>query len=140
VDLFAVMTEVDTRLKTVPGLRSTQIGAESAITPPAAVQYLPDRIEYDLTNGRGLDSFSDLVVVVFVGRANLPAALKAITPYLQGAGTKSIRRVLDWATAPYTSCSDFQVKWSEVDYRAQHAGGDFLAALFHCNAVGPGAT
>lgn len=139
MDLFAVMTEVDTRLKTLPGIRTTAIGTDQSVSVPAAVQYLPERINYDLTNGRGQDQFTDLVVVVFVGRANLRNAIKAITPYLKGTGPSSVKQLLDFATTPYTTCFDFQVQWSEVDYTAVLNGTNYLAALFHCNVFGSGA-
>lgn len=139
MDVYAVMTEVDTRLRAVPGLRSTAIGADGPVTPPCAVQYLPDRIDFDLTYGRGMDKISDLIVVVFVGRGNLRSAVKAITPYVAGSGTKSIKAALDSATAPYTGCADFQVIYAEIDYAARLGGTDYLAALFHCNFAGSGA-
>lgn len=139
MDLYAVMTEVDTRLKTITGLRTTAIGADAPIAVPAAVQYLPDRIDFDLTYGRGLDKASDLIVVVFVGRASLRSAVKAIAPYVAGSGTSSIKQKLDSATAPYTSCADFQVVYAEIDYNARLGGADYLAALFHCNFAGAGA-
>lgn len=140
MDLYAVMTEVDTRLKTITGLRSTAIGTDGAVTPPAAVQYLPERVEFDKTYGRGLDQLTDLVVVVFVGRANMRNAVKALAPYLAGSGTKSIKAKLDYtAAAPYSSCADFQVVYAEIDENAAMGGSAYLAALFHCNVAGSGA-
>lgn len=139
MDLAAVMTEVDTRLRTVTGLRVTAIGADQAVPVPAAVQYLPDRIDFDQTYGRGMDKITDLIVVVFVSRANLRAAVKEISPYVAGSGAKSIKAKLDSSTAAYTSCSDFQVMYAELDYNATLHGTEYLAALFHCNIAGSGA-
>lgn len=139
MDIMAVMTEVDTRLKTITGMRTTAIGADAAVQTPAAVQYLPDRIDFDQTYGRGVDTVTDLAVVVFLGKANLRNAIKAVAPYIAGSGAKSIKAKLDSAITPYTSCSDFQVVWAEVDYGARLAGTTYLAAIFHCNFTGPGA-
>lgn len=139
MDLYAVMSEVDTRLRTITGLRTTAIGADGPVAPPAAVQYLPDRIDFDLTYGRGMDKATDLIVVVFVGKANLRSAVKAIAPYVAGSGTSSIKQKLDTATAAYASCADFQVLYAEIDYNARLGGKDYLAALFHCNFAGAGA-
>lgn len=133
-----MMTEVDTRLKTITALRNTSIGTDSAIAVPAAVQYLPDRVDFDQTAGRGADKITDLIVVVFVGRANMRNAVKAIAPYVAGSGAKSIRQVLDTRTAAYTSCSDLQVVYAEIDYNAVIGSVSYLAALFHCNVYGPG--
>jgi hypothetical protein len=138
VDLLAVMTEIDTRLKTITALRMTSIGTDSAVSVPAAVQYLPDRVDFDQTAGRGMDKINDLIVVVFIGRANMRNAVKALAPYLAGTGASSVRRVLDTRTAGYTACNDVQVTYAEVDYAAQIGGVPYLAALFHCDIYGPG--
>lgn len=139
MDLYAVMTEVDTRLRAIPGIRTTSIGADTAVTPPAAVQYLPDRLDFDLTYGRGMDKATDLIVVVFIGRQSLRSAVSALAPYVAGSGTRSVKAALDSSTAAYASCSDFQVLYAEIDYSARLAGTDYLAALFHCNFAGSGA-
>ncbi len=139
MDLYAVMTEVDARLKTITGLRVAEFGFPGKVEPPAAVQYPPDRISFDQTYGRGLDVYEDHIVVVFVGMASTRAAMKTIAPYLAGTGTKSIKAKLDMsASAPYTSCADLQVVWAELDI-PKMAGVDYLAALFHCNILGTGA-
>lgn len=142
MDLYAVMTEIDTRLKTITGLRVAEFGFPKTVQVPAAVQYPPDRITYDQTYGRGSDGYEDHIVVVFVAGSATSnrAGLKAIAPYLAGSGTKSIKAKLDaTGTAPYASCSDLTVVWAELDAGARIAGNDFLAALFHCKIYGAGA-
>lgn len=140
MNLYDVMTEIDTRLRTITGLRMAEFGAPGSIQPPAAVQYPPDRIGFDGTYGRGSDTYEDHIVVVYVGKANTRAALKAIAPYLDGSGAKSIKAKLDYSNgAPYASCSDLTVVWAELDAGARIGGGDYLAALFHCNIIGAGA-
>jgi hypothetical protein len=140
VDLYAVMSEVDTRLKTITGLHVSMghTGKISAI--PAAVQYPPERVNYDTTYRRGGDDMDDLLVVVFVGRSTNRQALKDITPYLAGSGAKSIKTVLDATdVAPYASCSDLTVQWAEVDWEAKVAGAEYAAAIFYCKITGAGA-
>lgn len=143
MDLTAVMTEIDTRLKTITGLRVPEMGFTKSVRPPAAVQYPPDRITFDGTYGRGCDVYEDHIVVVFVaGNAtDNRSSLKAIAPYLAGSGAKSIKAKLDSATTatPYTSCSDLTVVWAELDDGATIGGNDYLAALFHCKIIGVGA-
>lgn len=140
MDLYALMTEIDTRLKTITALRTTAIGTDTAVKVPAAVQYLPDRIDFDQTGGRGSDKISDIVVVVFVGRSNLRGAVQAIAPYLAGSGAKSIKAKLDHSVAtPYANAFDVQVVYAEVDYNAKIGNVEYLAALFHLNVTGSGA-
>lgn len=139
MNLSAVLAEIDGRLATITGLRH-YVGFPGKITAPAAVVYPPDRIDYDQTYGRGVDTLEDLVVVVFVRNSTPRAALAAILPYLDGSGTKSIKAKLDaTAAAPYASCSDVTVGWSQLDPGAVIGGGSYLAAHFHCKIIGPGA-
>lgn len=140
MDLAAVMTEVDTRLKTIPAL-AVHLGFPGKLARvPAAVQYPPDRIDFDLTYGRGTDTMDDLLVVVFVRRNTNRQAINDITPYVAGSGASSIKAKLDMTAAnPYTSCSDLQVQWAELDPTATLGGNEYLAALFHCKITGLGA-
>lgn len=139
MDLYAVMTEVDTRLKTIAGLR-VSMGYEGTVNAPAAVQYPPERVTFDGTYARGSDDLDDLVVVVFVGRSSNRAALKELAPYLAGSGAKSIKAKLDATNvAPYAACSDLTVMYAEIDDGARIGGRDYLAALFHCKITGSGA-
>lgn len=140
MDLYTVMTEIDTRLKTIAGLRVAEFGFAKSVQPPAAVQYPPDRINFDGTYGRGSDDYDDHIIVVFVGNANARNALKEIAPYLRGSGAKSIKAVVDaTSVAPYASCSDVTVQWAELDAGAKMGNRELLAALFHCKITGVGA-
>ena len=135
-----MMTEIDTRLKTITGLRVAEFGYAKSIQPPMAVQYPPERISFDGTYGRGSDTYEDHLIVVGVGNSNARSALKAIAPFLAGSGAKSIKAKLDMSnTAPYASCSDLTVVWAELDAGARIGGADYLAAVFHCNIIGAGA-
>lgn len=135
-----MMTEVDTRLKTIANLRVAEFGFPGKVNPPVAVQYPPDRISFDSTYGRGADLYEDHIVAVVVGfGGGRRSALKDLALYLAGSGTKSIKAKLDMSnTAPYASCSDLMVQWAEVD-TPKIGGVDYLAALFHCKIIGAGA-
>lgn len=140
MDLIAVMTEIDTRLKTIAGLRVAEFGFAKSVQPPAAVQYPPDRINFDGTYGRGMDDYEDHIVVVFVGASNARSALQAMAPFVRGSGPKSIKAVLDCTpAAPYASCSDLTVQWAELDAGVKMGNRELLAALFHCKIFGVGA-
>lgn len=137
-----MMTEIDTKLKAITGLRVTEFGLPGAVTGGAitAVQYLPDRVNFDGTYGRGSDTYEDHLIVIMTGMSSRRAALKRLAPFLRGSGSQSIKQKLDTATvaAAYTSCSDFTVAWAEPDV-AKIGGTDFLAAVFHCKITGLGA-
>jgi hypothetical protein len=141
MDLYDVMTEIDTRLRTIAGLRVAEMtaGGPGSISPPIAVQYPPDRINFDLTYGRGSDSYEDHIVAVIVGASARRSALQAIAPFLRGSGASSIKAKLDMTTvAPYASCADLTVGWAELDV-PKIGGTDYLAALFHMKIIGAGA-
>jgi hypothetical protein len=133
------MAEIDTRLKTIAGLH-VHLGYPGKLSAlPAAVQYPPESIDFDLTYGRGTDVYPDLIVVIFVRRNTPRQAINDIAPYLKGAGPQSIKAVLDTATAGYTSAFDVQVQHANLDPLAAFGGGEFVAALFHLKITGSGA-
>lgn len=136
MDLYTVMTEIDTRLKTITGLRVAEFGYPGSVTGTTAVQYPPDRINFDGTYGRGMDDYDDHLIVVLTGMANRRAALKRLAPFLRGSGAQSIKACLD--PVPWASCSDVTVGWAEIDM-PKLGGVDYLAALFHCKITGVGA-
>lgn len=139
MDLLTVMTEVDTRLKTLPNV-NVSLGFTGTINAPAIVQYPPEKINFDLSYSRGADEWTDLLVIVFVGRSSNRAALAEIAPYLRGSGARSIKAKLDSSPiAPYTSCADLQVVSADIDAGAQIGNASYLAAIFHCKITGPGA-
>jgi hypothetical protein len=139
MDLSAVLAELETRLKTITGLR-TSVGFSDKINAPEAVVLPPDTIRFDGTYGRGMDYYDDVQVVLAVGRPNPRSALAAIAPYLAGSGSKSIKAKLDDRPGSgYASCSTVTVERAELDDTAQLGGATFLAAIFHINITGPGA-
>jgi hypothetical protein len=141
MDLIALMTEIGVRLKTVPTLRVADVGADTLPGVPGAGVYLPERIDYDQTYGKGLVKVSDLQVVVFASKTTRRTAPAALAPFLSDTGTKSIKLKLDATNAmPYVNAFDVQVVWSEIDYSARMNDIDYIAAIFHLNVYGPGST
>lgn len=139
MDLVALMTEIGTRLKTVPTLRVADVGSDTMPPPPAAAVYLPERVDYDQTYGRGLVKITDLVVIVAVSKTTRRTAPAALAPFLSDSGTKSIKLKLDSTNAaPYVNAFDVQTVWSEIDYSARMDDTDFIAAIFHLNVYGSG--
>lgn len=133
-----MMTEIDTRLKTITGLRVAEFGMPASIKPPMAVQYVPDRLNFDATYGRGMDDLEDHIIAVVVGMTSRRTALQTLAPYMAGSGAKSIKAKIDTFGGPYVSCSDVTVQWAEID-TPKIGGTDYLAALFHSKIIGPGA-
>jgi len=139
VDLAAIMAEVVTRLGSVPSL-AVHFGYPGKLNRvPAAVVYPPERIDFDLTYGRGTDQYPDLIVVIFVRRNTPRQSIADIAPYLAGSGASSIKAVLDTKTSPYVSAFDVQVLWADLDPLAAFGGGEYVAALFHLKITGSGA-
>jgi hypothetical protein len=140
MDLYTVMTEIDTRLKTITGLRVAEFGYPGSVTGTTAVQYPPDRINFDGAYGRGMDDYDDHLIVVLTGMANRRAALKRLAPFLRGSGAQSIKACLDPVpiVTAWASCSDVTVKYAEIDM-PKLGGVEYLAALFHCKITGVGA-
>jgi hypothetical protein len=135
VNLFNVMTEIDTALDTIAGLRSYP-WAQGSISPPAAVQLLPDEIDYHGTYGAGQMVIKDHVIVLMIGRSSDRAATKLISDYVAPTGVKSIKAKLE--TYAYTTCDVVNVDRVEFD-TVTVGTGNYLAALFHTTITGTGA-
>lgn len=140
MDTLALMTEIGVRLATIPTLRVVPVGMDGPVQPPAAVIYLPERIDYDLSYGRGTVKISDLQVVILVANTTRRTAPAVLAPFMSDTGAKSIKKCLDTTAASgYTNAFDVQVIYSEIDYAAKMSDADYIAGIFHLNAYGPGA-
>lgn len=135
MDVGAVMTEIETPLKTI-GLRTAVWGVKT-ISPPAAIITLPDAVDFHGGYGVGSTRIRDLMVVVLVGRADARSALKTLMPYCAETGTKSVKASLEgYAFTTFDVITVESVEFDTVTY------GDvpYLAAMFHTDIVGKGAT
>jgi hypothetical protein len=137
MDLFAVMAEVATVCKTLPGMAGRVAEWDvGTVTGNSILVTLPEEIEFDLTYGRGLDKFSDLLVMLLLPRGNVRAAYKTMGPYVKGSGASSVKAKLEAYT--YTTCDRVIVTRCGFDEVADRAGVPYLAATFHTDVYGNG--
>lgn len=91
------------------GLRVLPWDADS-INPPGVLFELPDAYQYDLTYGRGSDEFT-LPIVLVVGKTDARTARPALTRYLDGSGTHSLKAIVDSTnTNTYTTCDTVRIQ------------------------------
>lgn len=117
------MDQIGTALATVTGLRVFDFPPKSA-QPPFAFVDMPERVDFDLTYGRGSDR-ATFTVVVAVADVVDRAARDAIAAYAAGSGASSIKAVLDAATIG-TSARVESVEFRPVTLSA----GSYAGAIF----------
>ncbi|GAA5119125.1 hypothetical protein [Haloechinothrix salitolerans] len=128
-----VMDEVGAQLDTITGLRVWDY-PPNKITPPAAIVAYPDSIGFDETYGRGSDRIT-LPVLVVVGKVSDRASRKDLAVYCDGAGTSSIKAVLE--AGSYTAFDTIRVTSIDFDV-VTISGVDYAAALFDVDIFGQG--
>lgn len=130
--------QLEAALKTVPGLHVAPWGVEQVQGAATAVIDSPERITFDQTAGRGVDTLEDWQLFVLAPRTNDRTALKQLARYAAGAGQLSVKAALE--AYEYTACDPrgVHVVWAEFDH-ARYAGADYLALIFHLNITGQGA-
>lgn len=133
MNLADVMDQVGDQLATIVGLRVYRYPPDGIQAPAAVVTY-PDTYTYDGTFGRGMDRLS-LPVVVMVGKVSDRVSRDLIAAYADGAGTSSVKQVLEAAT--YTAFGALRVTEAEFDVISM-AGVEYLAATFNLDIAGPG--
>lgn len=136
MDLAAVMDEIADSVRTVDGLE----GRTFAYPPPtvpgvAGIVSYPDRIDYDLTYGRGMDMIRDLPVLVVVGQATDRGARNRVAQYAAGSGALSVKAAIE--ADPHTAFDDVQVKSCEFDVQTIGAV-DYICAMFRMDVAGQG--
>lgn len=129
-----VMDEVGVRLGELEGLVVLPFAASDVAIVPAALISLPPNGTYDLTYGRGLDTFQ-LEVFVLVSKNVDLAARNALSPFISGSGVKSIRAKL--ATKGWASCDAVKVT-GFTSARIKLAANTYLAAIFSADVSGRG--
>lgn len=134
MDLAAVYLEMETKLRTITGLRVCKMGEKPQA--PAAMVLLPESIERETY--RGLDKVTDVVVLVIVAKAVARMAQASVLAYASSTGSKSVKAVLD--PTSWTACTDVTV--TSTDFNTVTIAGApdvYLAVQFHCDIIGPGA-
>lgn len=134
--LADVMDEIATRLRTIPALAGRTFAyPPGSVRPPAAVVSYPENYEYGYTGARGADRIRPLPVVIVVGKPTDRGARDALSDYVDGAGAKSVKAVLESGT--YTALHVVTVERVEFD-TITIGQTDYLAAMFDLDIVGPG--
>lgn len=137
MDLAAVMDEIATSVRTVDGLE----GRTFAYPPPsvnglAGIVSYPDRIDYDQTYGRGMDTIADLPVLIVVGKATDRTARDRVAQYAAGSGALSVKAAIE--ADPHTAFDDVHVTSCEFDV-VTIAAADYISAMFRMDVRGQGA-
>lgn len=130
-----VADELVTRLRTISGLRVYK-GAPGSVSTPAAVVFLPGEKTFSLTYSRGMDHLV-WPVLVLAGKVDDSTVVKRLGSYLDGAGAKSVKQVLE--TGTYTSFDAIFVASASTD---PETWGDasYAGALFTVNIYGRGSS
>lgn len=128
-----VMDEEAAALRTVSGLEVHPYDEEK-INPPAAIVAFP-KIKYDLTYGRGMDEYTQVITlfVSMIGGAETRRA--SLAPYMNGSGKFSIKQALE--RHRYTSCDVVQVRSAEP-LLIKLTGVVYLAVRFSLYITGQG--
>lgn len=132
MDVEAVMEELAEQLGTIVGLRVHGQPPDD-ITPPAAVVGYPE-VDFDQTYCRGMDRWNVPVWVV-VGRDDVKAARRLLSPYVSGSGDKSIKATIDGGT--YVECDVATVQSGRITI-VTIGGAEYLAAEFTVDIAGSG--
>lgn len=135
MNVDAVAGELVARLETIAGLRCYK-GAPASVTPPAAVVFLPGRIEYSQAYNRGVDRLI-WPVSVLAGRVADRTVMERLGAYLDGSGSASVKAVLESGT--YTSFDSVFVASADTD---PETWGDatYAGATFELHIVGRGSS
>jgi hypothetical protein len=131
MDLGAVYAEIETKLRTISGLRVVKWGEKPQA--PAAMVLLPEGIARAAY--RGMYKVTDVVVLVIVGKAVPRQSLTDVFSYVATTGTKSIYATLDPAT--WTTCAD--VTLTDITFDTVTIAGAtdaYLGVLFHFDITG----
>jgi hypothetical protein len=130
-----VYAELAGRLETIPDLKHIFPYPADDVTSPAGVMGYPEQIEYDQTYGRGMDRIRELPVFLVAGRPNAKAAMEKAAAWSSGAGTHSVKAVLE--SGDYESFDEVTV--TACTFGVETIGGtDYVAARFVLDVVGSG--
>lgn len=123
------------RIGTIPKLTALWFPT-GRIVPPMFCMGLPNRIEFDGTMARGMDTY-ELYGYLFVSNADMETALVALGEYCDGSGDRSIKEVVEGATYPGVFDS---VRVADIEFDYEPVADDkFLAAQFTFKVNGRGA-
>lgn len=134
--LSDVMDELAERLGTIDGLRAYGWPVES-VSPPAGFVGYPEAWDYDETMRRGMDR-TVIPVAILIGNPDARSSRDRLSKYLDGAGSASVKSVLEAEDAGYTSFDSCRVQGADIDVYALN-GVEYLTAIFQVDIAGNGA-
>ena len=128
-----VANELVARLDTIAGLRCYK-GAPDSVSVPAAVVFVPGRIEYSQAYSRGVDRLI-WPMLVLAGKVADRTVMARLGAYLDGSGAKSVKAVLESGT--YTAFDSIFVATADTD---PETWGDtsYAGATFELHIIGRG--
>jgi hypothetical protein len=136
VNYANVAAEIAARLRSISGLNIHQHPVGSASFPAAIVSW-PERVDYDGTYRRGMDTMTIPVLLLVAESSDALSTQRALSGYLAGAGATSIKAAIENAGSASGVFSTVVVKDSTVD-PVTLAGVDCLAAKFTVEITGSG--
>lgn len=135
MDLGAVSSGIESRLKSISGLRVYGwTGAKP--NPPCALVGAPERVVVR-GGSRGVDRIEGWPIIMVAGRPNDRNTLSTLSPYVSIPGPQSITAVLESGT--YVAFDSIEIKTIEIQV-AELAGVEYLTGLFSATITGPGGT
>lgn len=134
MNLADVMDEIAEAMTQIAGL-TVHAYPIASLTGPAGYLAYPRSIDYDEAYDRGEDQFTDLPIVLVVGKANDKSARDKVGKWAAGSGLDSIKGALEGRS--WESFDDLTV--TSVEFDGEMIGSvPYLAALFKATVVGPG--
>lgn len=123
---------IATNMASISGLRTAAVIPEDPKPPVAVVTF--DRVEFDTSMGRGLDTYIFRVVVI-VNRVNTRGAERLLDGYLSGSGESSIKGAIESNRSLGGEANDLRVTSGEnvrelVIGDTTYVAADFLITVY----------
>lgn len=138
MDIDAVMQELSGRAGTIDGLRAYHWPADDLQVPCLAVDY--PQIAFDATTARGSDRYT-VPMYLLVSRTSDRTGPKRLAPFLRGAGSKSIKAVLERDPEGYQTFHGMSLCVTGGEHTPLRIGDvDYEAYTLTATLTGPGDT
>lgn len=132
LNLNAVMDGLGVRLTAIAGLRVYDHAADAA-APPAAIVGMPVEGDYDYTKMRGSDRVV-LPITVLVGKVSDRAARDALSDYVAGAGSKSVKAAIETDRTLAGVAQTTAVRFPDINIVTLN-GIDYWGAVFSVEVI-----
>lgn len=131
--LQAILDGIAARLRTLPGLRVVAYVPDQ-IAPPTAIVQLPRSIDFDLTYGRGADSYR-IPVLLLVAKVSDRASSSNLAAYLAADGATSVKAAVEADSTLGGIVDDCHVAQATGIGSYTFGGIDYLGAEFTLEVV-----